>query len=237
MRNSSKTAIRLILIFITIIATGVALFKITKPAQLTISEIVIKGNSRVNSEEIIKRAGFIAGVTSMFFMESNSINKIKKNPWIKSVKITKEYPGKILINIEENKPFCILKNENETYHYMDKDGKKLGPLEIKQGLDFPIIFSDGITNSDLIDQAINILILSKSSSVLNWKEISEITVNPESGIKLITVDRRLIEFGSGNITNKWYKVEKIITHARTKNLSEDYINISSENLGVVNFNI
>ncbi len=237
MKNSSKTAIRLILIFILIVSAGISIFKITKPAELTVSEIIINGNSRVSSGEIIKRAGFIAGVTSMFFAESDSIQKIKENRWIESVKITKEYPGKVIIIIEENEPFCILKGIDNIHYYMNKHGKRLGPLDVKQGLDFPIIFSDGILNSDLIDQAIKILNLSKSSSILNWKEISELTVSPESGIKLITVDRRLIEFGSGNITNKWYKVEKIITHARTKNLSEDYINISSENLGVVNFNI
>lgn len=237
MNNSTKTALRLAIIFILIVCAGILLLKITKPAQLTVSEIIISGNSRVDSEEIIKRAGFIVGVTSMFFLESDSIQKIKENKWIENVIITKEYPGKVIINIEENDPFCILKTNDEIHYYMNKEGKKLGTLDVKQGLDFPIIFSDGIINSDLIDQAIKILNLSKSSSVLNWKEISEITVNPESGIKLITVDRRLIEFGSGNITNKWYKVEKIITHARTKNLSEDYINISSESLGVVNFNI
>lgn len=237
MTDSSRTFLRLFIIFGLIIFTAIALFKLTKPPQFTLSEISINGNKRVSSEEIIKRAGLIAGITSMFFPESDASEKIKENPWVKSVKIKKEYPGKIHIEIEENSPFCLFKNSGEQLHYMDGEGNKLGPLEPQQGLDFPIIFSDGITKENLIQQAIEILNLSKSSSILNWKEISEITVSPESGIKLLTVDGRLIEFGTGNIVKKWYKVEKIITHARTKNLSEDYINISSENLGVVNFNI
>lgn len=237
MKNSSRTFVRLFVIFTLILVTCIAIFKITKPPQFTLSEIKINGNERVSKEEIIKRAGLIAGVTSMFFLETDTAKKIKENPWIKTVQITKQYPGKINIEIEENKPFCLLKSGNQELHYMDSEGNKLGPLEPKQGLDFPIIFSDGIIKRNLIEQAIEILNLSKSSSILNWKEISEITVSPESGIKLITVDRRLIEFGTGNIVKKWYKVEKIITHARTRNLSEDYINISSENLGVVNFNI
>lgn len=237
MKNNPKTVLRLLIIFILIVVAGIAVFKITKPAQFTVSEIVIHGNKRVGSDEIIKRTGFIAEGTSMFFLESEVIKKIEENPWINSVKIKKEYPGKVIINISEYEPFCIFKTKNDLPRYMDQKGKKLGAIDKKEGLDFPIIFSDGISNSDLIDQAILILNLSKSSSILNWKEISEITVNPESGIKLITVDRRLIEFGSGNITNKWYKVEKIITHARAKNLFEGYINISSENLGVVDFNI
>ncbi|MGH7885509.1 MAG: cell division protein FtsQ/DivIB, partial [Thermodesulfobacteriota bacterium] len=148
MKNNSKTVLRFLIIFILIISAGIAIFKITKPTQFMVSEIVIEGNKRVSSDEIIKRTGFIAEGTSMFFLESEVIKKIKVNPWINSVKIKKEYPGRIFINISEYDPFCIFKTKNDSPRYMDQEGKKLGTIDVKEGLDFPIIFSDGISNSD-----------------------------------------------------------------------------------------
>lgn len=222
-----------------IAAVGAALvgfFNISRPKYFTVSEIIIKGNEKIESTEIIKRSGIRAGITSMFFFESDAIDKIKENLWAKDVKIKKDFPGKVTIEVTETDAFCIIMDKSGKPYYLNENGDKLGPAVLKEGLDFPIILSDGIYN-DLLDQAIEILNLSKSSSVLNWKEISEVNISQEHGLKLITVDKRLIEFGIGNIARKWYKVEKIITHARTNNLSEDYINISSENLGVVNFNI
>ena len=236
MNSKLLNLLKNLLIIFLIIGSLVSIINISKPKYFTVSEISINGNNKIKSSEIIKRSGIRAGITSMFFLESLAVKKIAENPWAESISIKKEYPGKVTINITETEAFCIMLDETGKPYYININGKKLGPAIMKEGLDFPIILSDGIYN-DLLDQAIEILKLSKSSSVLNWKEISEVNISQEHGLKLITVDKRLIEFGIGNITSKWYKVEKIITHARTKNLSEDYINISSENLGVVNFNI
>ncbi|NIP30853.1 MAG: FtsQ-type POTRA domain-containing protein [Candidatus Dadabacteria bacterium] len=237
MKNKYSSILIHLLIVAAIVGSLYALFNITKPKYFTVSEIIIEGNNRIDPSEIIKRSGIRAGVTSMFFLESIAINNIMENPWASKVQIQKEFPGKITINVLESKPYCIIIDDKGKPHYLSENGKKLGPAIIKEGLDFPVILSDGILYSELLDQAIEILNLSKSSSILNWKEISEVNISQEHGLKLITVDKRLIEFGIGNIKSKWYRVEKIISHARTKNLSEDYINISSENLGVVNFNI
>ena len=45
-------------------------------------------------------------------------------------------------------------------------------------------------------------------------------VEKHFGIKLLTIDRRLINFGKDNMVSKWRKIEKIIVHARKRNLVE-----------------
>ena len=90
---------------------------------------------------------------------------------------------------------------------------------------------------DLLAGALEILKLSLESPTLNWREISEINLNSVYGLTVLTTDGRRIDFGESKIPEKWYKVEKIITHARGINLTEKYINISSGKIGVVDFKL
>ena len=85
--------------------------------------------------------------------------------------------------------------------------------------------------------ALQILELSLRSKVLNWSKISEVHLDSIYGISLFTIDKRQIEFDSKNIVNKWRKVEKIISHAEMLGIKETYINISSDSIGVVSFEL
>jgi hypothetical protein len=79
--------------------------------------------------------------------------------------------------------------------------------------------------------------LSSVSEVLNWSNISEVHLDSIYGIDVFTVDKKHIEFDTKNIVNKWRKVEKIITHAEIMGIEGKYINITSDNMGVVNFDL
>jgi len=214
---------------------AIVLFAIQPSKHLTVKEIVITGNDTITPYEIIKRSDIRAGRTSMLFSTSEAKQKILENPWVIKARIKKLLHGKIEIDILESKPFCIVTTEGRSPYYVDREGRNLGAIEPSHGLDFPVISSREEISSGLMLQAIEILNLSKSSSTLGWSEISEISVEKEFGIKLLTLDRRFITFGKDNIRSKWYKVEKIISHSRKKNLVEKNIDISSGELGVISY--
>lgn len=214
---------------------GIAFFAIEPSKHLTVKEIVITGNGKITPSEIIKRSGIRAGSTSMLFSASKAKQKILESPWVSDVGVKKFLHGKIKIEISESDPFCIVAREGARPHYIDGQGKRLGVAEPSQGLDFPVISSKEEISPGLMLQAIEILNLSKSSSVLDWSEISEIVVEDTFGIKLLTLDRRFVTFGKDNMKNKWHKVEKIIVHSRKKNLVEKDIDISSGEVGVIGY--
>ena len=125
-------------------------------------EIVITGNSKISTPEIIKRSGIRAGSTSMLFSTSKAKKSIFENPWASDVKMKKLLHGKIEIEISENEPFCVVALQGVEPHYIDGKGKKLGAVEPSQGLDFPVISSEGEISSGLMLQAIEVLNLSRS---------------------------------------------------------------------------
>ena len=214
---------------------GIALFAIEPSEHLTVKEIVITGNSKISSSEIIKRSGIRAGSTSMLFPTSKAKQEILENPWVSEVRVKKLLHGKIKVEIYETEPFCIVAQEGAEPHYIDAKGRKLGVAEPSQGLDYPVISSKEEISPGLMLQAVEILNLSKSSSTLGWSEISEVVVEENFGIKLLTLDRRFVTFGKNNMKSKWHKVERIIVHSRKNNLVEKDIDISSGKVGVIGY--
>lgn len=219
-----------------IIATAVV-FLTFSHKYFVVKIIDIKGNEKISDREVVKRSGIRAGYTSMFFLESRPEELISNNPWVSKVSIVKEFPDKVVIDISESEPFCLTADESDVPYYLTAEGKRIGRASPEYGMDFPIIRSEGKVKQNTLEEAVRLLKLSKSSSLLNWDEISEVRVNHDYGIRIITNDKRFIDFGKGNILSKWYKVEKIISHSRNIDLKEKYINVSSEKMSVINFNI
>jgi len=153
------------------------------------------------------------------------------------VSVKKEFPKKVYIEIQEEEAYCLFFSEDGELYYLSKVGKRLGPANFDKGLDFPVLIGEGINNPDLAKEALQILELSSKSKVLNWSKISEVHLDSIYGINLFTIDKKRIEFDTKNIVDKWRKVEKILTHAELIGIEGKYINISLDNMGVVNFDL
>jgi cell division septal protein FtsQ len=200
-----------------------------------VQKVDLTGNKRVSSREILKRSGLREGESNIFFFEKQVEDEIKKNPWIKSVSVHKEFPKKVTIEVEEEDVYCIVLSDNGRPQYMSKTGRILGSGNFDMGLDFPVLIGDGIGDPKLLEEALEILELSKKSTILKWDEISEVQVDSVYGINVLTNDNRRIEFDKNNIATKWDKVERIIKYSNSLGLQESYINVSSDSVGVVNF--
>ena len=210
------------------------LFCLNQSKHLTVREIVITGNKEIDASEIVRRSGIWAGSTSMLFSSDAVKEKISENPWVESIDVRKMRHGKVVIEISEDEPFCVVAPENESPYYVNSEGKSLGPVKADRGMDFPLISVREKISEGLLLQAMEILRLSKSSPLLGWQEISEIVAGEKAGLKLITIDSRVVNFGKDNMAGKWRKVERIISHSRSESLVEEYIDISS-GAGVISY--
>lgn len=231
-----KKQIFLIFIFLCCVS-GVLLFAILRLDFFKIDQIEVVGIKKVSEKEILKRSGLIIGGNMVFFSDADVTREILKNFWVTDAHIKREFPGKVIVEIKEAEPFCMALGEDGELYYMSKSGKKLGKANFDIGLDFPVLTGEGIEDPELLGEALEILKFSLGSAVLTWKEISEINVNPIYGITVLSTDGRRVDFGQEDIEKKWYRVEKIISHARGINLSEKYINISSGKIGIVDFKL
>ena len=89
--------------------------------NVRIKNIYIKGNKKLTEQEIIELAG-IEDYPKLFSIQTLKIeNKIKLNPLIKSVKVSKNIFGRIDIEIEEYN--ILLKNEVDNSFYLSNTKK------------------------------------------------------------------------------------------------------------------
>lgn len=223
-----------IAVFVAYIAAG-ALLAIFKMDYFYLTDIRVEGARNTSRNEILRRAGLKQGYTSIFFSTGAARAKILENPRIVSIEFTKEFPSTLVVDIEEEVPFCLLRGAEGNLEYLSERGLRLGPATPDEGLDFPVLVSEDIFRPELVTNAIQALKLSRASNVLQWDEISEIHLDPLFGVRLLTRDMRRIDFGENHIRAKWRKVEDIITHSRSINLIEKYINIENGETGVVSY--
>jgi cell division septal protein FtsQ len=226
----------ILLVFILSLSTVIALICLHLEI-FDISEIEITGTKRVTEREVIKRSGLRKNVSTIFFREKELREEIKKSPWISDVTIKRHLPHKVTIQITEAAPFWLVVGDDGEVLYMSGTGEILGKANLEYGLDFPLLVGDGISDPDMLEKALEIRRLALNSELLNLKEISEIDLDTVYGISVLTIDKRRIDFGSANITERWFKMERIMKYARKLNLMEQYININSEKQGIVDFKL
>ncbi|MCL4243612.1 MAG: FtsQ-type POTRA domain-containing protein [Candidatus Dadabacteria bacterium] len=230
-----KRIIIAVSVFVVVAAIGAACYVTLSLGMFTVEEVIVSGNNRIPTKEIIKRSGIREGVSSIFFFEGPIEEDIKKNRWVSTVEVVKEFPKKVHIEIEEAEVFCIVLGEEGKPLYMSREGQVLDTGNFDLGLDFPVLIGEGIKDPELLNEALDILELSKNSSALKWDDISEVHVDSLYGINVFTNDQLRVEFDRDKIAEKWNNLEKILRYSDTLGLTESYINVSSGSKGVVNF--
>jgi len=234
-RFSHKKAIILISTLVVVALLAASSYVILHMGIFTVEKIELTGNKRITQREILKRSGLMEGQSSSFFFEKQVEDDILKNPWIKKVSVHKDFPKKVTIEVEEEEVYCIVLSDGGKPLYMSRSGRILGSGNFDMGLDFPVLIGDGIEDPKLLEEALEILELSKNSTVLKWDDISEVQLNSIYGITVFTNGSRRIEFDRDNIVEKWDKAERIMRYSRSLGLEESYINVSSGSMGVVDF--
>ena len=103
----------------------------------SVGEIQVRGGEKFGGNEIVTLAGLQHGM-NMWRIEPATIeNKIAKHPWVRRVLVRREFPRRVVIEIEERTPKAIVATGK--LYYVDSDGvvfKEVGPGESVQ---FPLL--------------------------------------------------------------------------------------------------
>lgn len=113
-----------------------------------ISNIIVQNNVRVSSNEIISLSGIKVGENTFKYVNFDMADKIKENPYIEEVKITRKYPDEIVINVtERTAEFCL--KLDERFVYIDNQGYVLEITSEDYSVPEIIGFKTEITNESI----------------------------------------------------------------------------------------
>ncbi len=144
-KKKSHKVLKIFFIFFLLILIIVLL--LLSPV-FNISKITVENNVRVSADEIISLSGIKLGDNTFKYINFDMIEKIKENPYIEDVKITRKYPDEIIISVtERTAEFCL--KLGESYIYIDNQGYIVEITSEDYGVPEIIGFKTEIMNDSL----------------------------------------------------------------------------------------
>jgi cell division protein FtsQ len=225
--KKSKTKKKLNKVLVTIITAIVlliiiAIFALTAPI-FNITEIDVEGNQNIAEATIINLSGLKKG-ENIFRFNKSVISKIKENPYIENVQISRNLPGDIIITVEEREIKYQI-NLINGYTYIDKSGYILENSAEKK--DVPVLVGLSVTEDQLLnDKRLEIEDLEKlnqiskiieSAKTINIdKLITEINIDEDYVLYLESESKKIYIGDTTNLTNKMLYIQKILENEQGK---------------------
>jgi len=180
----------------------------------SVREIQVRGGEKVSGSEIIAIAGLRRGM-SIWSLDLPGIEKkIAKHPWVRRVVVRREFPRRVIIDVEERRPKAIVALRK--LYYVDSEGmifKEVGPGEnvkypLLTGLRAEQLMSPDPAVRKRIQEALRLgeLMVQRSHS------LSEIHFAKPDRLVVYTTEYPIaLHMGWGNWDQKLSRLERLLT--------------------------
>lgn len=180
-RRGRKLVFLLFVFFITVL---IILFFRSSLSRIT--EIVVEGNELVPAEQIELTAGIVAGDQFFGVSVPEVIDRVETMRMIRSAEVTKRFPGKLLIHVQEEPKVAFQFDAEGRQEYVLADGSTSPVQGLSVMIDMPIL--SGWSDSDSYKTQLCKIMSEVSESL--FYEVSEIIPIPSESypdrIKLYT---------------------------------------------------
>jgi cell division protein FtsQ len=103
----------------------------------SVREIQVRGGEKVGGSEIVAMAGLRHGM-NMWKIEPAAIeSKIARHPWVRRVLVRREFPRRVVIEVEERTPKAIIAMRK--LYYVDADGIVFKEVGRGETVNFPLL--------------------------------------------------------------------------------------------------
>jgi cell division protein FtsQ len=106
-------------------------------AYFSVSEIQVRGGEKFGGNEIVALAGLKHGMNIWHIEPATIEGKVAKHPWVRRVLVRREFPRRIVIEIEERIPKAIIAMGK--LYYMDSDGVVFKEVGAGESVEFPLL--------------------------------------------------------------------------------------------------
>lgn len=122
---------------------------VVESRYFSLQEIQVRGGEKVSGHEILGMAGLRRGM-SIWRIDLNAIEqKIVAHPWVRRVSVRREFPRRVVIDVEERTPKAIVALRK--LYYVDQDGMLFKEVGAGEDVKFPLLTglrADQLTRPD-----------------------------------------------------------------------------------------
>ena len=180
----------------------------------SVREIKVKGGEKVGGSGIVAMAGLSHGV-SIWRVDPEAIEKkVAQHPWVRRVLVRREFPRRVVIEVEEREAKAI--TVLGRLYYVDRDGFIFKAVEEGEKSDLPLL--TGLQQEDLriptsyatrqtIQEALRLIELAGKEPL----SLSEIHFLPQGGLIAYPVGYRVALYtGTGNWEDKLKRLDRVL---------------------------
>ena len=225
-RRGEKLAIylkrgTLVLLVVVVIAALVLGAKLLA-RQFNVKEIIVSGNYHLDKDDIVKSMNIKKGKPLLDIRSTDINERLRENPWIKRVALKKQFPGTLLIKVEEAAPTALLSIKKKLY-IIDDDGNILERIKGESIPFLPVIKDIGPKNKKDMNEALKLIASLSERNILSSRESVEIGI--ESYGLFVNMDGEFIKVGYGDYSEKFDRWIELEPEIRKRGVQIKYIDL------------
>ncbi len=181
-----------------------------------LQHVDVTGARRLSKDEVVEISEVCSGV-NLLTVDLNQIAlKLRRHPWIRSASVYRRFPGQMIIEIDERTPRAILASGK--LFYADDQGELFTRVLPDDSVDYPLF--TGISPEDLKERpaevqelvrtGFNLLdLIERAASDVDPAEVSEVRLNLDEGLSVLTSYGKLIVFGKEDHETKLFRLGRL----------------------------
>lgn len=196
---------------------------------LKVREVAVRGCKELTEKEVLVLAD-IKPFRSMFAVGLEEVRRrVKQSPWVKEAYVGREFPDRIVIEIQERVPVAMVKRER-AFFLVDKDGVTFKKVEAGDNTDLPILTTCGRHQGDMegwvVERALALLRhLSISGAYPHIKNVAEVNFNERTGLSVFTDNGFCLQLGFDNYDNKLKRLPTVLADLERRNIKAAFLHI------------
>lgn len=181
-----------------------------------LQHVEVTGNRRLSRDEVIEASELERGINLLTVNLPNIAQKLKKHPWIRSASVYRQFPGRVMIEIEERTPRAILAAEK--LYYVDEHADPFTRLLPGDAMNYPLftgidaeqLQSGSAEVRELLRMGLTLLdLLERRSESINPHTVAEIRMSPHEGLIMVTASNQEVVMGTTNFELKMDRYERL----------------------------
>jgi len=199
---------------------------------LRLEKIDVKGCERLTEKDVVMIAD-IGPQQNLLALRTDALaGRIKKNPWVKDIEITRSFPGSLAISITEKKPVALAQRTSDLY-FIDAEGSVIKKLESGEDTDLPVL-TGFFENAGLVRKSIELLnFFAAEAEYPQAKDIAEINGDEVQGLSVFLENGLCLQLGLDEYASKLKKLKLILADLGRRNIGPGFLLIDLHNPGAI----
>ncbi|MFB3894892.1 MAG: cell division protein FtsQ/DivIB [bacterium] len=233
--------------FITLIVSSIAILAgiqlflfLFYSSYFNLSRIEVSSMKEVDKQEILALVNIKPNSNLLTLRTGAIINKVSAHPWVEKVRIQKQLPNRVRIEVLERKPIAVICGKDN--FGIDAAGYLLPDIRLEEVRNLPLITvadnaftsnPERITTPAMTNALFAIQYL-RDNNLSFMKEISELNIVSPDNLVIYTLHEGTeIRLGNENLEERLVKLQQVWEIIKQQQLVEEYIDLRFDRQGIV----